>query len=847
MAGEGAGGESGLINESERWRTAKEIFELAAEQPAEARREFVKSKTDDEIVLNEVLGLLKGLDSANFDFEAGAVALVGRDPDTDAALPDRIGPYRVIRQVGEGGMGTVYEAMRDDDQYRMRVAVKVIRGSFHSNSVERRFRRERQILATLAHPNIASLLDGGITSDSRPYLVMEFVEGYAIDRYCDDNQLSVRSRIELFARVCRAVDHAHRNLVVHRDIKPGNVLVTSGGVPKLLDFGIAKLIKSELDTDEETVTAAGLSFFTPDFASPEQLRLEPVSILSDVYSLGAVLYVLLAGRKPFASRKTSTNTDAEPARPSLQASDAAASARGESDAIHLRHRLAGELDNIVLTAMRSEPARRYQSARDLADDLDRFLLGLPVKAQKDSALYRAKKFVMRHRVAVAGSAVVVASLVGGVAATLWQARIARAAAASANRERAKAEQITGFLQGIIGSADPSWYSAGERPGPNTTVLEAIQVASKRISQDLGGQPDVEASMRRTIGNTYQALGLPDSAEPQLRAAIALNRRAGTKPSLELARDLRDLGVTRFQRGYFSGARDLLTEAVSVRKQLGDTSSVELATALNDLSVMQARLGHLGEAETTLARSVALTKTHFGEAHAAYAGALGNLAALRNERGDLPGAERYLRASLQSYKAAGGREYFERGIALMNLASILKWDGRYVEADSVLSEAARVIDHTVGQGHPAAAQVLLQQAYTHVLAGQTSEAMKEIEKGITIFKAAGYADNHPERARAQTIEGLVLAAAGQTQRSEQVLRHSLALRQKTFTDPDIHLAETEAILALTLRHEGKSSESHTLFVKATSAMNRLLGAKDARTQMFLRWQNGFEPFSPGLTR
>ncbi len=814
------------------WDRVRRCFDLATELPPDQRPAFIAAELGDSPDAREVLALLDALDHEVLDLDAGPAALLrAEDSRQRVELPQRIGPYLIIRQIGEGGMGAVYEARRDDDNYQQRVAIKIVRGSIRSSSVERRFRRERQILATLNHPSIAMLLDGGVTLDHTPYLVMEFVDGLAIDSYCDAASLGVRERLSLFAKVCDAVDYAHRSLIVHRDIKPANILVTSAGVPKLLDFGIAKLLRSELDTDENTMTAGDARFFTPDYASPEQLRGEQVTTSADVYALGAVLYQMLAGSKPFRAANSSQELQvrllSDPPAPSAIAP------------VGMRRQIRGELDNITLMALRADPSRRYSSPRELADDIQRFLTGLPIKAQRSSYRYRAQKFVARHRASAAAGVFVVLSLAAGVAATLNQARIARNAADSAEAERAKAVQVTSFLQGIIGSADPSWYSRDEKPGPNTTVLEALQRAAARISRDLAGQPEVEASTRRTIGNAYQALGMPDSAEPQLRKALAIDRRLNHSPTIDLARDLRDLGAARLQRGDFAGAAQYLGEAIAIRRALDDTTSSEMATAMSDRSIALTRLGNLGEAEPLLLNAIAISRRIFGEAHPAYAGGLSNLAAIRNERGDLAGAERYLHRSLAVYAKAGSREFFERGIALMNLATIHKWDGRFLSADSLLTEALALVERTAGPDHPAAGQVWLQRAYNHFLQGDFRRASTEIDSCLNIFRKAGMPRTHPEWARAETVQGLIVGALGNTADSERVLRHALSVRQSG-RENDARIGETEAALALTLRRAGRDRESSEMFKRAIVAMSGSYGSGDARTRMILSWQSGHEP-------
>jgi len=331
-----------------------------------------------------------------------------------------IGPYKTLRELGHGGMGTVYLAVRADEQYRKRVAIKVIKGGIDRDEVASRFRRERQILAGLDHPNIAKLLDGGTTEEGLPYLVMDYIEGDAITEYCARQAVSTAERLKLFRSVCSAVQYAHRNLVVHRDIKPGNILVTADGTPRLLDFGIAKLLNPDLSGESATLSG---QVMTPEYASPEQVSGGPITTATDVYSLGVVLYELLTGLRPYRLKSRErleilrAIVDQEPERPSAAidrlregtgsppppgaATTAAPSSRNpEGTAERLRRRLRGDLDNIIMMAMRKEPNRRYPSVEALSDDIQRHLEGHPVAARKGTVTYRAGKFVKRHAVGV---------------------------------------------------------------------------------------------------------------------------------------------------------------------------------------------------------------------------------------------------------------------------------------------------------------------------------------------------------------------------------------------------------------------------------------------------------------
>ena len=402
----------------------KEIFHSAREFPPGKRDAFLTGACgSDEQLRREIDALLES-DRAADDFiadpPAGLVAdAFGDISSTPSDAGRMIGHYKLLECIGSGGMGAVYLAERADQQFQMQVAIKLIKRGMDTDSVLRRFQHERQILASLEHPNIARLLDGGTTDDGVPYFVMEYIEGHRIDRYAEEHQLPISERLELFRQVCGAVSYAHQRLVVHRDLKPSNILVTPSGVPKLLDFGIAKIIQPN-DSAEALPTITLVPIMTPEYASPEQIEGAPATTLSDVYSLGAVLYELLAGRPPYRLENRSPQ-EIEKAISTAQIEKPSAVAIRPEDARRLR----GDLDNIVRMAMRKETARRYRSVEQFSEDIRRHLTGRPVGAQPDTLSYRSGKFLRRNRLAVSAAALLFLTLVGGIIATTWQARLAR--------------------------------------------------------------------------------------------------------------------------------------------------------------------------------------------------------------------------------------------------------------------------------------------------------------------------------------------------------------------------------------------------------------------------------------
>jgi tetratricopeptide (TPR) repeat protein/tRNA A-37 threonylcarbamoyl transferase component Bud32 len=468
----------------------KEVLSQALELDTGPRRSFLDSACANDAALREEIDLLlaqrvdPGADVIEQCAADAAVRMRFVAQHADAQTGSRIGPYRILREIGHGGMGAVYLAERDDEHYRQQVAIKLIKPGLGGEAVRKRFRTEMQILADLNHPHIARLIDGGETTGGVPYLVLEYVAGVPLDVFCDEQQLAIRARLQLFATVCTAVQYAHQHLVIHRDIKPGNILVTSEGLPKLVDFGIAKL----LDQDHANATATALPFMTPDYASPEQVRGEAVTTATDIYSLGVVLYELLTGRRPYRLKTgvpheiAQAICDEEPQRPSTE-----------------QKRLHSDLDNIVLMAMRKEPQRRYATAEQFAEDIRRHLDGLPVRARADTFGYRAGKFVRRHKLGVAAAALITLTLLIGVVATLWQARVARAERARAERRFAEVRQLANSF--VFEVHDAVVNLPGSTPARSLIVQRGLKYLDS-LAQDAGG----DRGLQRELAAAYEKLG-----------------------------------------------------------------------------------------------------------------------------------------------------------------------------------------------------------------------------------------------------------------------------------------------------------------------------------------------------
>ncbi len=585
----------------EKWEKAKEIFNSALESKEGQRTAFLHSACgDDQELRTEVETLLASFANAENFIETPAMAdalkLVD-DHHGEAFAGRRIGHYTLIKEIGQGGMGTVYLATRADDEYKKRVAIKLIKRGMDSDDILRRFRNERQILASLDHPNIAKLLDGGTTDEGLPFFVMEYIEGQPLTNYCDSHRLSTLERLKLFREICAAVQHAHQNLIVHRDLKPSNIVITPEGTPKLLDFGIAKFLNPNLSPQTMAPTATMMRMMTRDYASPEQVRGEPITTASDIYSLGVLLYKLLTGHQPYQF-KTPLRQEMErvicestPERPStmvartetIDTADGATtmitpesvSNSRDTQPEKLKRALSGDLDNIILMAMRKEPQRRYASVAEFSEDIRRHLEGLPVLAMKDTFKYRASKFIKRHRVGVAATVLIILTLVGGIIATVIQA-------GRAERQRERAEkrfnEVRKLANSLLFEISPQIENV-----PGTTAareilvkraLEYLDSLAKEVGDDTGLQRELGTAYRK-VGDVQVVADKGDFAGAlnSFRKALILDEALllispkDAEVRHALAQDYEKVGYTLWWTNDTEGALGFYQKALALREPL----------------------------------------------------------------------------------------------------------------------------------------------------------------------------------------------------------------------------------------------------------------------------------------
>ena len=674
------------------WQEIEQLFHDALELEPGDRPAFLDRRCGQDVNLRRELESLLAASDQTLGFARDAVGEIARQQNTEPLLTGtRIGPYQLLRPLGEGGMGRVYLAARADELYRQEVAVKLMHpGVGQAQAMLLRFSAERQILANLNHPNIARLLDGGITTDGLPYLVMEYVNGIPIDACVRERNLTIEDRLKLFVTVCGAVDYAHRNLVVHRDIKPGNILVTPEGVPKLLDFGIAKLLGQDSGAFAPTRTADRL--MTPEYASPEQVRGDTITTSSDVYALGVLLYELLVGRRPFhldtksplealqivCERDPEVPSRAIQARPELASADAPRKVRSE-------------LDNIVMMAMRKEPGRRYASVAALSQDVQSFLQGYPVHARTDNLGYRSRKFVQRHRVATTAGAVALVALVVFSIGMGVLARRADRARALAEQQRLTSQHEADFLASIFNAATPD-----EARGREITARDLLDQGVKRIDVELAGDPYVQSAMLDNVGYAYYRLGVYDQAQTLLERAYNLKRRAHGTDRLGLATSAFSLATVYRMRGEFKRAEPYFREAMAIRQQMLGPGAAQVVEVLDGLGQCLHDEGRDAEAESVLRSSLEIVhkqKVDKDDDVRDY------LALVLERRGDYSEARQLLREAVEisrQFRGPDSQPYF---FHLHNLAGASIDAGDLTEAETTERQALAVFRHVVGNSHP----------------------------------------------------------------------------------------------------------------------------------------------------
>jgi eukaryotic-like serine/threonine-protein kinase len=800
----------------ERWQRVEALFRTAIDRPADERDAYLTRVCDgDEDLRREVLSLLERDTAEDFirdPIANAAMAFTAKDDLTG----ERIGPYRVKRLIGRGGMGDVYEAERDDEHFRLQVAIKIIKRGMDTDFVRDQFLRERQILATLDHPHIARLFDGGATPDGSPYFVMEFVAGEPITAYCRRHQLSVNEKLKLFRKVCSAVQHAHQRLVVHRDLKPSNILIApsadgKSGQPKLLDFGIAKLLSP--DTGQARArTETALSMMTPEYASPEQACGQEVATTTDVYSLGVVLYELLTDRRPYEFR-TFAPAEIERAICETAIEEPSKVVGGMAGApTRLARQLAGDLDNITMMAMRKEPERRYQSVEQFSEDIRRHLEGMPVAARKDTFGYRAGKFVRRHK---AGAAILSLLAILAVAMAVQSVRIARERD-RANQEAATAQAVTQSLAAVFEFADPGWARSN-----TISAKELLDQGAEKVMRELKDQPVVQAKLMDTIGGLYLSIGVYDRARPLLEDSLKLRRQTMGAESIDVAESLHHLGALVYEMGEYANSETLYREAFQLRRKLLAAESLNTADSMAGLGRALIAQGKFAEAEPMVRDALALRRRRLPPDHKDIASSLlHGLGRLLSEQGKFAEAAENYRESLAIHRKLYGAEHPSTAASMNNLAMMLRELGDYQNAEALSRKALAVRRNLLGPEHPNVTGNMVNLASLLQDKGNYAEAEQLYRQALHLRRKL-FGENSVRLAATMSNLATLLDARGDHKEGESLQRQALAIEREQLGENHHQVGTSLNNLATMLYRRGQYAEAEKLQSQAIAIYQKSL--------------------------
>ena len=834
-----------------RWQQIQSVFEEVIDvSPTERAKKLANSCGADADLKRSVESLLASDQTTedpllNAISEAAESLLVEHQ---DRLVGTRIGHYRIVSILGHGGMSTVYRGERDDSQYQQTVAIKVLHHSALHPRLRNRLHSERHILATLAHPSIARLIDSGDLEDGTPYLVMELVDGESIDNYCDSRTLFIRERLELFIQVCAAVQFAHRNLVVHRDIKFANILVTSDGTPKLLDFGIAKLLAPESLSHTVPVTRLQERILTPENAAPEQVLGRPITTATDIYGLGVLLYQLLTGRSPYRLLSYSqlqlerAICMDDPLRPSQMV---VAKLGSETDVDRsrisdrrglspqrLHARLSGDLDAIVAMAMRKEPDRRYASVEALADDLNRHLAGKPVLARQGDWRYNSAKFMRRHLLGVSLVAAGFLGLAVIAGVTLWQNHRIELAREAAAQESDRAKQVSAFLVDVFSQADPF-----KAQGHESTAKELLDRGADKIRGNVTLQPEVRAQLLESIGLAYRRQGLSDRAIPLFEQAVAIRRAERPIDNHRVAAALANLSRAMTDGGQLVSAEAYLQQALDLSRSGDESPSVETADIL--VQFAQFEFGAKSDparASKLFAEALDIYHHDLGDQNLSVAVTLSGLATAATWMDDLPSAEKYQRQAIEIFQATVSRNYPDHAVALVSLGEILTQRGKYEEAERLLTEGLQIERNVFGADNERVAQTESHLAHLYDQRGDTQRAIDATKIAIDIASRDLGPTHYMTGYYIDSLASLYMKAADLSD-AETSARQALAVYAQSLPSQHLYVASTRQLLGEILLRRGSMADAEAQLRASVEINTALAGAdswRTARSSASLAW-------------
>jgi eukaryotic-like serine/threonine-protein kinase len=769
-------------------------------------------------------------------------------PAEGARGPQAIGPYQLIRKLGEGGMGQVWLAEQTAPIQR-RVALKLIKVGRFDDSVLQRFYAERQSLAMMDHPSIAKVFDAGTTPDGQPYFVMEYVPGQPITDYCDRHRLKIRERLELFIKVCEGVQHAHQKAVMHRDLKPANILVVEvdgNPVPRIIDFGLAKAVTPQLD-DGTLLTRAGGWVGTPGYMSPEQA--EPgvldVDTRTDVYSLGAVLYVLLTGSLPFesnAGRRQPLDEflrklrEEDPPRPSTKVSTeegpskAASEARG-AEPRQLASLLHGDLDSITMKALEKERARRYGSPMELAADIERYLGDEPVIARPASVGYRVKKYVQRHKALVAGAAAVFAVLVAGAITSTWQAVKARRAEAKAQQQTAIAQAVNNFLQNDLLAQASSATQSGPstKPDPDLKVRTALDRAADRIQGKFAQQPEVEAAIRDTIGQTYTDLGLHPEAEKQLERALDLRRRVLGPENADTLTTMNNLAAVYALEGKYAQAEALYSQALGIERRVQGAENPATLNSMMSLAIVYEEEAKYAQAEALHSQTLEIKRRVLGPEHPQTLRSMYYLAVVYQDEGKYAQAEELSREVLEIRRRVIGPEHPATLDSMNNLAIDYEEEGKFAQAEAIDSQVLEIKRRVLGPEHRNTLNSMNNLAIVYWCEGKYPQAEALFSQTIEISRRV-LGPEHPYTLNTMSNLAPVYTNEGKYAQADALFNQTLATQRRVLGPDHPYTLNTMSAMVVDYQQQGKYALAERYAAQTLAGRQRALGPEHPDTMI-----------------
>ncbi len=791
----------------------KRIFEKALELDKSKREEYFNNLSEDKkIFINEVKSLLTAYETTDDFLEIDPISdqsfLDDTEQRSNPLIGKHIGPYLIEEELGYGGMGIVLVGKRDDKNFEQKVAIKILKQGLSTKYLVKRFEIERQILANLQHPNIAKLFDGGTTEEGLPYLIMEFIDGIPITEYCDKNNLGIKQRLKLFQIVCDAVQYAHQNLIIHRDIKPGNILVNQYGRPKLLDFGIAKLLD-----DHNDLTRTRMWHLTPEYASPEQILGQQITTASDIYSLGVLLYQLLTGCLPYKITNSSPIAISKiiTEEKIIKPSEIQKNNNSENNLIPCKEKkekpvtsLKGDLDNIILKGMHRDPTQRYKSAQEFNDDINRYLKGLPVIARNDTIHYRLTKFVQRHKVGVSLFVLFNILIFLSVAVISHQKNIAAKERDKAQIENKKFEKVNDFLQQMLSSVAPSEL------GRDVKVYDILEKAANDVEIELSDQPEIEASIKSTLGNTYVNLGEYDKGKPFLENALTINKNVFGEESKQTAQSLHDLALYYDWIGNYKMADSLYKKSINIFRKVLKQPTKRFADVLNDYAITNMNVEYYEKADKLYNEAIDIALTLYGEKNRNTAVFINNLALNSLGSGKLDEAEKYFKKSLEIIIELLGENRPEVGSTYNNLAYLYMLKNKYKLAEDYLLKSYHLKVTLKGKDHSDVGLALNNLGVINIKMKNFVDAEKYLLKAIKQYDKSLDKD-HPYVALSQFWLAKIYFETERFNKAEVFFRKSLKTRLYKLPEDNKDIWRTKTELGICLFKNGKIEEAESILI------------------------------------